>query len=138
MELGIEYRTIQCDCGLVFAIPETWAKQKEKDHTSFYCPNCKSSRYYPQESEKDKVARLERQLQRERNCCQAAQNEVIHLENRINGYKGYAAKLRNERLALAPQLVGSEPGQPIVVGDTDSKRAFGETGNGDEAGRAAH
>ena len=31
-----------------------------------------------------------------------------------------------------------EPGQPIEVGDTDSKRAPGETENGGKAGRAAH
>ena len=94
---NIQFRKIQCSCGFVFAIPEDWAQQKENDHKSFYCPNCKGARHYPQESNLERTKRL---LDQERQCCISARKEANYLEKKARGYKGYASKLKKKLVAV--------------------------------------
>ena len=93
MEFKIQYRLITCNCGLVFALPEGWVKQRESDHKSFYCPNCKTSWSYINESETEKLTRL---LNIERQCCISAREEANYFEKKAQGYKGYATKLKKQ------------------------------------------
>jgi hypothetical protein len=46
-------RIIECghlSCGVTFALSENYARRRENDHETFYCPNG-HSRYYPQKTD---------------------------------------------------------------------------------------
>ena len=93
MNFSIEFRRMQCPCGFVYFVPKDWALLREQNHKSWYCPSCKEARYYPAETEKE---RLECLLQQERNCCITAREEANYFEKRAQGYKGYATKLKKK------------------------------------------
>ncbi len=91
MKLSIEFHVIQCSCGLSYALPLDWIKERRKDHKIFYCPACKEGQYYPNESNRE---RLERLLGQERNCCISAREDANYFEKKAQGYKGYATRLK--------------------------------------------
>lgn len=42
MDLTINATVLTCcheGCGIVFAVPDWWEKNRRRDHTSWYCPN---------------------------------------------------------------------------------------------------
>ncbi len=93
---NIEFRIMTCSCGLTWAAPEKWFKEREQDKETFYCPNgC--SRWFPQETEEHKLKRL---LADEQNCCIAAREEANSFERRVVAYKGVVTKLRRKRNAI--------------------------------------
>ena len=54
-EIGMEIqmRLMTCaNCGIAFAMPESVAERRERDHSKFYCP-AGHNNYYPQKSDVD-------------------------------------------------------------------------------------
>jgi len=52
-EIGIELGRCQCsECGMVYYVPVSWRKQRNKDHATFYCPNG-HGQYIPAKSDAD-------------------------------------------------------------------------------------
>ena len=97
MDITVEFTTISCNyCGFIFAVPEKVRKTWRGSHSSFYCPSCKGSMYYPSESDEEKlkkqVNRLQGMYREKLSCCTQLQEEVSHKDRRINGYKGALAK----------------------------------------------
>lgn len=89
----IKMRYSTCSCGLTWAAPEQWFKEREKDHKYFYCPNgCE--RWFPDVMEKS----LERRLKEKDACCTRLESTVEHQEHVINGYKGHVTKLRKAKV----------------------------------------
>lgn len=89
---NINMRTTTCSCGITWAAPTRWFKDREDDHKTFYCPNgC--SRHFPQESEEE---RLSRQLKEKKACCLRAELAVGFMERSTVAYKGHITRLKNK------------------------------------------
>lgn len=48
------------ECGMHFAMPDQYERKRSDDHKNFYCP-AGHSNYFPGESDKEKIARLQRE-----------------------------------------------------------------------------
>lgn len=90
---NIGMRVTVCECGLTWAAPEKWFKERERDHKTFRCPNgCR--RHFPQESDKERLQRL---LDNERRCCINAREEANYFERQSRAYKGHVTRLKKKR-----------------------------------------
>ena len=88
----LNMRVSTCSCGLTWAAPEQWFKEREKDHKTFQCPNgCR--RYFPKENEEERLGRL---LTQERKCCISAREEANVLERQCRAYKGHMTRLKQK------------------------------------------
>lgn len=101
MDISLSYKVESCiKCGFQFAVPSNFHIRKKEDHKTFYCPSCKHSMYYPADNEleklKKKTKRLKTRLNDEISYCIAAREQANHLEKRVYGYQGYAAKLKKQ------------------------------------------
>lgn len=101
MDITISYHVEDClSCGFQFAVPKSFIKRRRNDHKSFYCPACRNSMYFPADNKLEKLKketdRLKKRLNDEISCCIAAQEQANRLEKQVYGYKGYAAKLKNQ------------------------------------------
>lgn len=57
LTLGVDFETITCcnsECGISFAVPAHWRKQKLRDHSWWYCPNG-HHQHYPGTSDIEKA-----------------------------------------------------------------------------------
>ena len=96
--LALEFEVETCaNCGMHFAVPLQYQKDRRRDHKSFYCPNGHSQHY----SADNKVEKLNKQLkfvEKEHEQCmtnlveqvEERDNEIEYL-NRSRGY--YKGKL---------------------------------------------
>jgi len=79
-------------CGFVFSVPCFFDKRMRDDHKSFYCPACKGSLVYSDETDAEKCVAenvsLKRQLKR-------SQTDATLSERRRISQKGATTKLRN-------------------------------------------
>lgn len=89
---NIEMRLTTCECGLTWAAPESWFKERENSHKIFRCPNgCELS--FQGESDKERLVRL---LEQERKCCAWARADAGGLKRSLAAYKGVVTKLRRK------------------------------------------
>lgn len=97
--------TLECPCGVRYALTKEFITNRRQDHKTFYCPNGCAT-HYPQKSDKEKlqdeISKLEQRLSDERRCCISAREEANTLERKLWGMKGYAKRLKNQ---LQPELV---------------------------------
>lgn len=77
-------------CGVNWAIPADFMKQRRRDHQTFYCPNG-HSQYYPQKSD---VEDLKDKLAFARSQRDQARAEAAHNENRRRAEKAAKTKLQ--------------------------------------------
>ena len=110
MDITISYKVESCiRCGFQFAVPTAFQEMKIQDHSSFFCPSCKHSMYYPDDNEVEKLKKetkkLKKRLDDEISCCIKAQEQANKLEKKVWGYKGYATKLKKkiEKKSLVDQ-----------------------------------
>lgn len=80
-------------CGLVFAVPNEWNRQRRQDKATFYCPNGHGQRYSKSDADD-----LREQLETERASAEFWRKRNSESERRIAAQKGQATKLR-KRLA---------------------------------------
>lgn len=56
ISVNLEFRTIVCACGFVFAVPKDFETSRRDDHEIFYCPKgCRQ--HFPQETDAEKLRR---------------------------------------------------------------------------------
>lgn len=88
------------DCGITYAVPDRWLKEKQDTNGAFWCPNgCE--RHFCGETASAKAKRLERELRQtsddrdwfKRRTDELA-NEAEHERNRAKGYKGQLTKVK--------------------------------------------
>lgn len=104
-----EFLVTDCaSCGIVFAVPASFAQRRRDDARSFYCPNGHSLSY--RESKED---RLQRELDRERRRVSWRDEELAAArqlakanDHRARAYKGQLTKMR-KRVAAGVCPVGS-------------------------------
>jgi len=98
MNLTVEFRQIQCDCGLTFAILEAWAEKLEQNHKSFYCPNCKTGKYWPQYSDVEKLKKrlesLRAQFDKKSGCATLLHHKNEYLKRSRSSLRGHITRLK--------------------------------------------
>lgn len=74
---NIRFVTVLCgECGVPFAMTESFQKQKLQDRTTFYCPSG-HPRFYTGKTEAQK---LQEQLDRERQVREAAESRALRMQ----------------------------------------------------------
>lgn len=91
-----------CVCGIKFAVPKDWERERLNDHKSWFCPNG-HSQYYSGKSDAEKaqeradrladeLARANTRALREREAKEAAERSAV-------AYKGHATRARKKAAA---------------------------------------
>lgn len=103
--IGLELELFTCShdaCGISFALPTWYAKERRADHATWYCPNG-HRRYFPGKSDeeklRDQLQAAKKEVEYQRSLRQEADQNAKHFEARANGYKGQAAKLKKRAAA---------------------------------------
>ncbi len=78
-------------CGITFAVPRGWQRERQEDHTTFYCPNG-HQQYFPGETDAERLAK---ELARERQRLDQAQAAVKDLERSRRAIRGQLTRQRN-------------------------------------------
>lgn len=94
IEATIQLAKITCTkdgCGIVFAIPEQFRDERQRDHAIFYCPNG-HARYFPTKS-KEEI--LQDELTRERARLDQAKAEISSQRKSLIASKGQITKIKN-------------------------------------------
>ena len=86
-------------CGVPFAMSNDFITAKKEDHETWYCPRgC--PRYYPSDTEEEKLKRKLREKQERLNqeirCCISAREEANHLARSRSALKGQITKLKKK------------------------------------------
>jgi hypothetical protein len=85
------------DCGIVFAVPNGWLDQKQRDHSTFYCPNG-HARCFSRESEFESALRLAREAQdslaRERSRHDQTKAALEHEERSKLAVRGHLTRTK--------------------------------------------
>lgn len=84
-------------CGIHFAVPETFDNARQRDGKTFYCPNGHLRVYRETESDrlKKELAFKQSQLERERATVQRLSDESATAERRLSAAKGQITKIKN-------------------------------------------
>lgn len=91
--LAVDSETLTCyRCGVAFAVPAHWVRQRREDKASFHCPNGHSQAFVQGE-----VDRLKAELERERAARQREIEATKHQRQR-------ADREERRRIALKGQL----------------------------------
>lgn len=77
-------------CGISFAVPESWRRERKERGLGFYCPNGDERVY----RETD-VQRLTRELERERARVTAAQDQMEAAQRQASAARGQVTKIKN-------------------------------------------
>ena len=92
----LNMRVYTCDCGITWAAPDGWFRQREKDHATFHCPNgC--DRHFPSENKEE---RLKRQLSTVQECCSQYEQESESLYRSNVALKGHLTRKKNQLRAV--------------------------------------
>lgn len=78
-------------CGMVFAVPKDWHRERRNNHRDFYCPGCRGSMHYPGKSEEEK---LRAQLAHQREISDARAEQLKKKEYQVRAAKGKLTKFK--------------------------------------------
>lgn len=95
--------TLDCaNCGITFAIPDFFMRNRRDDHNNFYCPNG-HIQYYPAktaaEIAREEIVTLKARIHDETERARRARQDAEHFEASRNAYKGQVTKLKNRAAA---------------------------------------
>lgn len=93
LSLTSTYTLVECcnsSCGITFAVPQTWATERQRDHTWWYCPNG-HRQHWPQESD---LERARRQARRAEVRATHYQDQAQAAERSARAYKGVATRVK--------------------------------------------
>jgi hypothetical protein len=79
VDLLVTFRTITCcqaNCGITFAVPDWWMKNRRTDHSFWYCPHG-HSQHFTRESDADKAGRFEKKYHEEQERTRLARVDAI-------------------------------------------------------------
>lgn len=81
-------------CGIRYAVPIAFIKERATDHETFYCPNGHGL-HFTKENEEE---RLSRELEIAQTCCDVQKARARTSDYRSRYYKGKLNKLRKEEI----------------------------------------
>lgn len=90
------------DCGILFAVPEDWQRQRRRDHTNFYCPNGHHQAYLAKSKEeqlRDELAKTRQSVEYYRKATARLEDDKTKLKHQVRAQKGVATRLRNKAIA---------------------------------------
>lgn len=71
IEFSVTLETLECcECGVTFALPEKFIRERRNDHLMFYCPSG-HRQHFAQETAEEKLRRQVKQYQRQAELLQA-------------------------------------------------------------------
>lgn len=99
-------QVIECThegCGVKFGITQSFMNARQHDRKSFYCPNG-HGRWYPGESDDEKIQRLAGQLDQERTRLSEVRDRASRLSTQLD-YSRRATKANATRLKKVKRRV---------------------------------
>ncbi len=88
---SVDFEVDTCSCGGVYALPSNFIRQRRESHEAWNCPYCDRQRSFENSHEneilRNKVARLERSVERKQNSLDYANNRVRSLKGVITRTK---------------------------------------------------
>lgn len=90
-------------CAIVFAVPNTFQRNRLEDKESFFCPNGHSQAYVESRADRlerdlkakaDELARVRAYADQREARVRELYEESAHKDRRINGYKGVVARTK--------------------------------------------
>ena len=93
---GVEFHTITCDCGVMYALTSEFIKNRRADHKAFHCPNgC--IRWYPgQSDEQKKIAELSGKVMRLESSLSCKENLLNRRDYQVRYWKGQVTKAKKK------------------------------------------
>lgn len=96
---GVTMVTITCchaKCGVVFAVPQWWEKNRREDHTWWYCPNGHQQHFTGPTGAEKRARELASKLERKEAELEQAQQAANRAELRAKHYKASAAARKGQ------------------------------------------
>lgn len=98
MELDLEKLTCCAEgCGIVYAAPTSWIRDRRNDHATFYCPNG-HQQWFPGKSEteklRDELLRERQKLDQAKADAEYQRNERARAERQASAARGQVTKLK--------------------------------------------
>jgi hypothetical protein len=96
LDFGQDLKVMTCPtCSIVYAVPEQWRQERERDHRGWSCPN-KCDLHYPREAspETKRIKQLEQALEAERNRTADANRSRDWAQSRAKGANIAAGKAK--------------------------------------------
>jgi hypothetical protein len=78
-----------CECGVTFAVPDTWLAKRRENGSGFYCPNGHGLAF-----KKSEAAKLREQLEAEQRRVIRISNERDAAERSASAFKGQVTKIK--------------------------------------------
>jgi len=91
LEIKFEFIELGC-CGFATLLPASFIKARKRDHATFYCPSCGSTRYYPQKSDKEI---LEEQIKAANRGKELAERRAEAAVRSARAHKAAKTRLKN-------------------------------------------
>lgn len=92
-----------CECGMSFAVPGLFERERRRDHKWFYCPAGHSQHFPAEDAEtklrrerdrlKQQLAQKDDEINEARAGWREADDRAKAERHRANGYKGHATKI---------------------------------------------
>lgn len=103
--LGVELEMLTCyerTCGIQFAAPSAWLKERRRDHKGFHCPNG-HSQHFPgktrEEELRDELNRTKDALDYQRQRGNRLEDDKTRLKHQVRAHKGVVTRLKNKAIA---------------------------------------
>jgi hypothetical protein len=105
IDVGVELETLTCcaaGCGITFAVPVRWSRQRRLDHVDWYCPNG-HTQYFPGKSDveelQEQLATANGNLNYYRGLANERREDINKLEKQRTSLKGQVTKLKKRAVA---------------------------------------
>lgn len=89
------YATITCcSCGLCFAVPQAWERDRRRDHLGFHCPNGHPLVFKGKSEEqrlKEQLAERDRQLETQKRLTEKARGSARSYKGKVTAIKNRVA-----------------------------------------------
>lgn len=96
--LDVRLSTISCsECGITFAVPDVWDRDRRRDHKTFYCPNGHGQVYKGEsdlEQAKAEAEALRGRLAAARQSAKFLREEKERVERSRSAIKGQLTKVK--------------------------------------------
>ena len=99
IQLDVSLSTISCsECGITFAAPDVWVRDRRRDHATFYCPNGHGQAYLGKsdvELAKAEAEALRSRLAVARQDAKYQRERRVSAERSRSAIKGQLTKVKN-------------------------------------------
>jgi hypothetical protein len=96
LQLSVNYNNIDCcDCGMTFAVPVAWEKEKRQNHKGFFCPNGHSLVFNGSSALEKQVKEKEAEIERLKSRLDWKERSLLAANRSNIALRGQSTKLKN-------------------------------------------